>query len=436
MARIVIEGGQPLRGEVTVLGAKNVGFKMMIASLLGEGISTINNLPHVADVFLVKEIIESLGGKVTIENHTATIDPSGVDSNRIPMRLGEKARASTMFIPVLLHLFGEAQAPYPGGDKIGRRPIDRHLHGLQALGAKIETKENHVLAKGKLQGADYHFSKITHTGTETLILAAVKAKGITKLENVAIEPEVDNLIAFLNQMGAKIQRQHRLIRIEGVTKLAGTEFTVMPDQNEVVTFTCMALATKGDITIKNAEKDHLVSFLEKVTDIGGQYEFTGSDFHVWWEEPLRAATLVTSPYPGFKTDWQPVWTALMTQVEGESVVHEAVFENRFTYVPLLNQMGARIELFNHDIPNPEEFYNFNLEDDRPEYFHAAKIYGPTALHSGEYSVPDIRAGATLTLAALVAHGQTILTDVEHIHRGYEHLVERLQGLGAKVGKDE
>lgn len=436
MPKLVIQGGYKLAGEVSVLGAKNVGFKLLIAALLSKEKSIIHNIPHVNDVFLVKEIIEALGGRVDIANHTAIVDPSGLKLNHIPLRLGEKARASTMFLPVLLYHFGEAFVPYPGGDKIGRRPIDRHLKGLERLGAVFVHQDNHLRAKGRLHGSSFTFNKITHTGTETLLMAAVIANGETILENCAQEIEVDDLINFLTSMGARIERQGRLIHIYGVDSLHGAEYSVMPDQNEVVTFSCMALATRGDITITQAEPKHLTSFLDKVVSIGGQVTL-GDDFlRVWWEEPLRSATVVTHPYPGFKTDWQPVWTSLMTQAEGESIVHETVFEHRFNYVPLLNSLGARIELFNSDVPNPEEFYNFNLTDDREEYFHAARVFGPTRLTGGQVAVPDIRAGATLTLAALAAQGETILTDIEHIERGYENLEERLSQLGAKIKKDD
>ena len=210
----------------------------------------------------------------------------------------------------------------------------------------------------------------------------------------------------------------------------------MPDRNEVVTFACMALATRGDVTIGNINNLHIKAFLDRLDKIGAKHEEVDGSLRVFWKEPLQATSVVTRPHPGFMTDWQPVWTALMTQAEGVSLVHETVFEHRFHYVPLLNQMGARIELFNHDVPNPEEFYNFNLVDDRPEYFHAARVYGPTMLKGAEVAVPDIRAGATLTLAALAAEGETVLTNVDHIDRGYEKLEERLQGLGAQIKKDD
>lgn len=436
MGTLRVQGQTPLKGEVTVLGAKNVGFKLMIAALFGNTKSIITNVPQVADVMLVKEIIESIGGTVLVNDHTVIVDPTGLKLNHIPLRLGEKARASTMFLPVLLYRFGEAKVPYPGGDRIGKRPIDRHLKGLERLGVVFQHEDNSLLARGKMHGGTFTFNKITHTGTETLVMAAVVAKGETILENCALEPEVDDLINFLNKMGANIQRQGRLIRVIGVDYLNGADYQVMPDQNEAVTFACMALATRGDIVIKKTDPIQLQAFLEKIKSNGAQYELINSDLRVWWEEPLRATTVVTMPYPGFKTDWQPVYTSLMTQAEGESVIHETVFERRFNYVPLLNSMGARIELFNYDVPNPEEFYNFNLEDDHPENFHAARVFGPTNLIGREVAVPDIRAGATLLLAALVAKGETTLTDISHIERGYEKLEERLQALGANIKKDE
>jgi UDP-N-acetylglucosamine 1-carboxyvinyltransferase len=433
MSQIKISGGHPLKGNISVYGAKNVGFKLMIAALLADTPSKIDNLSEVADVYLVQEIIASLGAQVRIDDHTASITPP-VTKYHLPTRLGERARASTMFLPVLLHLFGQAEVPYPGGDKIGKRPIDRHLDGLEALGIKIKTENNHLVASGKLIGNYYRFHKATHTGTETMVMAAAVAEGETILENCALEPEVDDLIAFLNKMGAKIERQNRMIRISGVKKLTGADFKVMPDQNEVVTFACMALATRGEVTIQGVEISHITAFLEKVQEAGGKFETGSEKLKIWWEAPLQKTVTVTQPYPGFKTDWQPIWTALMTQAEGESEVHETVFEHRFNYVPLLNEMGARIELFNHDVENKEEFYNFNLEDDRPEYFHAARIFGPTRLHGQELPVPDIRAGSTLTLAALVADGETTLTGIDHIERGYEKLEERLANLGAQIRK--
>lgn len=436
MGRLFVQGGNPLKGEISVLGAKNVSFKLMIAAMLGRGTSVIHNVPQVADVYLVRDIIESLGGAVTISGHTVTVNPLGLKHNHVPIRLGEKARASSMLIPILLHYFGEGFLPYPGGDKIGRRPIDRHLKGLERLGAVFKLEDQRLHAKGNLHGGTFKFNKITHTGTETLILGASVAKGETILENCALEPEVDDLIHFLTKMGAKIERQGGMVHIYGVGTLSGAEYTIMPDQNEVVTFACMALATKGDVTIRNINSSHVVAFLDQLDKIGAQSQITPDSLRVYWEEPIRATTVVTRPYPGFKTDWQPVWTALMTQAEGVSYVHETVFEHRFQYVPTLNNMGARIELFNHDVPNPEEFYNFNLSDDKAEYFHAARVYGPTKLAGTEVSVPDIRAGATLTLAALAAEGETMLTDIGHIERGYEKLEERLKSLGASITKDE
>jgi len=259
------------------------------------------------------------------------------------------------------------------------------------------------------------------------------AEGKTVLENAAQEPEVDDLVSFLNKMGAKIKRtKPRRIEIQGVRSLKGTRHKVMFDRNEAVTFACAALATKGEVFVKNAEEKNLTAFLTKLKEIGAGLEIKNSGIRFFYQGPLKGASITTKPHPGFMTDWQALWTVLMTQAKGKSVVHETIFENRFGYVPYLQKMGAKIKLFNPALKNPEEFYNFNLADDRPEYFHALRISGPTPLRGAKIKIPDIRAGATLTLAALTAQGRTILSNIDHIDRGYENLDGRLRNLGAKI----
>ncbi len=264
-------------------------------------------------------------------------------------------------------------------------------------------------------------------------MAAVLAKGITMLKNASQEPEVDELIEFLNKMGAKIKKiAPRTIKITGVKELHGMEHTLMPDRNEAVSFAVAALATKGDVLIQNARADHLTAFLEKVSQAGGGCKEESDGIRFFHQKPLKAVNIVTRPHPGFMTDWQPLWTTLMTQAEGESQVVETIHNFRFHYVSDLKKMGAQITLYNPKPKNPEKFYNFNLKDDKKKFHHAAKVLGPTPLKPIKTQVSDIRSGATLVLAALIAKGASVLTDVFHIDRGYEHLDLKLKKLCANI----
>ncbi len=435
MAKFLIQGGTSLKGSVRLGGAKNASFKLMIASLLADGQSRLANVSKIGDVVLTKKIIDSLGAKVTFQfPQRVLINPRGLKRHQIDQAIGEKSRASIMFAGPLLARFGQATIPFPGGDRIGARPVERHLEGLKALGAKVKCgKEMIKLNCQKLKGGHYRFPKNTHTGTENLMMVAVLAEGITTLENSSLEPEVDDLISFLNKMGAKIKRlPNRKIKIEGVKKLKGTSHQIMADRNEAVSFACAALGTKGEIIIENVEKKHLTAFLEKIKEAGGNYETGKATIRFWYEDQLKATNITTAPYPGFMTDWQPLWTVLMTQAEGQSKVVETIHTNRLEFTKEIVRMGAKIKLFNPQPAHPDRFYNFNLKDDRPEYCHGAHVLGPTPLQGAEISVPDIRAGATLTLAALIAKGESILSGIEHIDRGYEDLDGRLRQLGAKI----
>ncbi|MFQ5708575.1 MAG: UDP-N-acetylglucosamine 1-carboxyvinyltransferase [bacterium] len=435
MKRWVIEGGRPLRGRVTVRGAKNVAFKLMIAALLGEDETILDNVPDVGDVDLAGQMIRHLGGCVEhIGSHQVRIDPQGLSGCSIPPALARQSRASFMFVGPLLARFKEASLPLPGGDRIGRRPLDRHVQGLQALGARIRKKGSTLhVSSSRLQGAQYHFPKNTHTGTETLILASVTAKGRTQITNSAEEPEVLDLIDMLNNMGAQIKRERpRTLVIEGVDRLHGTHHTVLPDRNAAVSFSCMALATRGEIIIQQIQPKTIDAFLEQLEAIGAGFEVGESSLKVWYKGALKPTRITTAPHPGFMSDWQPLLTTLLTQAHGTSVLHETVFESRFGHVEELRKMGANITLFNPAVKNPDAVYNFNLQDDRSKYFHAARIEGPTPLNGVATTVKDVRAGATLVQAALTARGQTTLSHVERIERGYEHLDQQLRRLGAKI----
>lgn len=435
MAKFIVNGGRPLKGSVRIGGAKNASFKLMIASLLASGQSRLLNISKIGDVQITKKIIKDLGGKVASPGEkTVFISIDTLKAAKIPKVFGHQSRASIMFAGPLLARFGQALLPFPGGDKVGRRPIERHLEGLKALGVKARFTNGFIqLDCKRLKGGQYRFAKNTHTGTETMIMAAVKAQGETILENAALEPEIDDLINYLNKMGAKIKRlSGRKIKIQGVKQLQGVVYKVTPDRNEAVSYACAALGTKGDIVIENTKVNHLTAFLAKIQQAGGKFEKGNYGIRFWYEKPLKATDITTAPYPGFMTDWQPLWTTLMTQAQGESEIIEAVYDYRLGFAQALVKMGAKIALFNPKITDPEKFYNFNIKDDKPANFHAAKVTGPTPLKGRKLKVTDIRSGATLTNAALIAQGKSVITGVERIDRGYEDLDGRLRQLGADI----
>lgn len=435
MSKFIITGGKPLHGSVKVGGAKNASYKLMIASMMGDDESRLLNFSHISDVELVGNIISYLGGSVNPAGERALfIDPSNLKSFHMNAEHGAQGRFSTMFIPALLSRFGRAEVPAPGGDQIGKRPLDRHFEGLEALGARIEYQAGmYIATTDGLKGTHYRFDKNTHTGTETLIMAAVKATGRTILENAAEEPEIDDLISFLNKMGAWIRRTSpRTIEIEGVKHLHGAIHKVMPDRNEAVSYACAALATKGDIIVENAPARHLTAFLHALEAIGAGHEADDYGIRFFYKGTMTGTHITTQIEPGFMTDWQPLIATVLTQCEGTSVIHETIMSNRFQYVEPLIQMGAKMKLFNPEVENPDAVYNFELKDDKPNYRHAVEITGPTRLAGGSFEVVDLRHGATLVIAAMSALGKTTLTNIGQIDRGYENLDGRLKSMGADI----
>ncbi|HET6202613.1 MAG TPA: UDP-N-acetylglucosamine 1-carboxyvinyltransferase [Planctomycetota bacterium] len=439
MTRWIVEGGRPLRGAVAVGGAKNAAFKAMIAALLGKEETLLVNVPDVGDVARTAEMIRLLGGAVSrVGPNAVVIDPRSLHAARLPEALGRRSRASFLLVGPLLARSGEVELPLPGGDRIGRRPLDRAVAGLRAMGAEVEESGGWLRVRGRgLRGTRYRFPKNTHTGTEALILVAITARGRTVLENAAQEPEVDDLLRLLVGMGARARRvAPRRIEIEGGAELRGTRHRVMSDRNEAISFACMALATVGDVRISPVDRRVLHAFLALLRRMGAAWEVRGEELRVSWARPLRGLEIETRPHPGVMTDWQPLLLTLLTQAWGTSLVHETVFENRFGYVKDLARMGARIELFNPPVANASRLYGFNPEDDRPEYRHAARVEGPTPLRGIVAEVADVRAGATLVLAALAARGETTISGVEHVERGYERFAERLRSLGADIAVRE
>lgn len=436
MEKFIIRGGKKLKGTVSVSGSKNVALKAFVAACLTSEKVTIENVPLITDLFVMADIIRELGGEVDFKDHSAVIELKDLKSDKIFLDKAAEIRTSFMFLAPLLARRKVAVIPNPGGCRIGARPIDRVIKGLKKMGVSIKYQSKdgyfHSFTKKGLKGASYRFSKNTHTGTEALILAASLAKGTTVLENAAQEPEIDELINLLNLMGAKIKRvKPRTIEIEGVKKLHEAKFRIGPDRNEVVTLAVAAILTRGDIFIKGASRNGLVEFLSEIEKVGGGFEILPDGIRFFYKAPMTGVSIATAPYPGFMTDWQGPWAILMTQAHGESVIHEAVYENRLNYVRQLQKMGARLTLFNPKIKNPNTFYNFNTNDDN-NFYHAVRIKGPTELHNAAVKVPDLRAGATLVLAALAAKGESVIFGVEHLDRGYEDFDNRLKKIGASI----
>lgn len=439
MKKYRITGGVPLQGEVTISGSKNVVTKALIASCLTSEEVVLENVPLISDFFIMLDLISAIGGEVHLEGHTVTIKVSEINKNEIPLDIGAKVKTSSMFLAPLLARTREAHIPNPGGCRIGARPIDRHIEGLERMGANIgyasEDGYFHADTNG-LVGAEYTFEKNTHTGTETLILAAVLAKGKTVLNNAAQEPEIDDLIALLNKMGAKVVRTApRTIEIEGVDSLHGATHRIMPDRNEAMTFAVISALTGGNIWIKDAVLTDMQKFLDVYQKANGAWEEKDAAVRFYIDGTLKPVDVKTDPHPGFMTDWQGPWSVLMTQADGESVIHETIYENRFAYVTELVKMGAQLEMFAPKVENPQNIYNFNFDSGK-EYLQGLKITGVTPLHEGVLTVYDLRAGATLVIASLLAKGESIIFGTEIIERGYENFHERLQALGAQITVQE
>ncbi len=436
MEKFVIRGGKKLQGEATVSGAKNAALKLLVAACMTDEKVTLHNVPQISDIYVMIEIIKELGGEVEHNGHTVTITMKKFAHSSIPLDKAALVRASSLFIAPLLVRMGEATIPNPGGCRLGARPIDRTVDGVRTLDVDItyHSEDGYFHAKSQqLKGTEYHFEKNTHTGTETMILAAAMAEGTTILTNAAEEPEIDDLINLLNAMGGNVTRSgHREITIVGVEKLHGAEFTVSPDRIEVVTFAIAAVVTGGDVFVKDAHKAMITPFLEKYKQTGAGYEIKEDGIRFFANGHLKAVDVTTGIHPGFLTDWQAPWAVLMTQATGTAIVHETVFENKLGYIHDLKKMGANTILFNPDVKDPETLYNFNLADDKPEYFHAVEIKGPTPLHNAVMTTLDIRAGAAVVLAALAATGTSIIYGVEKLDRGYEALEKRLAKLGADI----
>ena len=424
-----IEGGVPLEGEIAVSGAKNSITKLLVASMLSEQPSHFANVPDIGDRHITQEICESVGTRFKSESaHRLEVHTPKITKNAISTELGSRNRLAIMLMGPLLHRQGRAIIPAAaGGDQIGPRPVNFHLDGVQKMGAQVRFEDGlYVIEADELHGAEIELPYPSVTSTENLLITATLAKGRTTIRNAAIEPEVMDLVTYLQKMGAIIDyKVDRTFVIEGVSKLSGASHRLLPDRIAAASLGVAAVASGGDVFVKNARQQDLLTFLNTLRRVGGLFEVQEDGIRFFHNGPLRAIHLETSVHPGFMTDWQSPFLLLLTQAEGMSVVHETVFEDRFGYVSSLQQMGAEIALYSTCLGHRCRF------DARP-YQHSAVVKGPTKLKAAEITVPDLRAGFTYLIAAIMAEGQSRIHGIEHITRGYENLEENLRNLGARI----
>ncbi|MBI4009242.1 UDP-N-acetylglucosamine 1-carboxyvinyltransferase, partial [Candidatus Roizmanbacteria bacterium] len=422
-----------------ISGAKNVALKVIIAALLLDNPVTFKNIPRIADVFELLHLIESLGGKAQfIEEHTVVVYGRGINKNKVDLLHASKIRVSFMFFAPLLYKFSHCYVPNPGGCRLGARPIDRTIEGMRKLGIDVDydSETGYYKAQMKQRPSGYFsFSKPTHTGTELLIMLAVLGKAKTTLDNVALEPEIDELIKFLNLSGAKVQKNGKKITIEPVKNLLLYDpFAIISDRNEAVTFATLAVATKGEVTVSPISGKNIQTFIQKIKGIGIEVNIINQTMIKFrYINTIKSSHIQTSPHPGFMTDWQPNWAVLMTQASGDSIIEERVFENRFSYVEELRRLGAEIDFAKLQVINPVEYFFFNFEPQK-KYNQAIKIHGPQELHGGVLDIADLRAGATLAIAALVADGESVVNGASILERGYENFSEKVQSLGGDIKK--
>jgi len=416
MDKFVIRGGNPLLGTIRVSGAKNAALPAMAAALLTEEPVVLENIPHVRDIETTRKLLAAMGAEVELgygrAQHRTTISCRTLASPEASYELVKTMRASTLVLGPLVARCGRARVSLPGGCAIGARPIDLHIKGLESLGANITQDHGYVEASAKrLKGAQILFDKITVTGTEDLLMAAALAEGETVMQNCAREPEVADLAALLNKMGAHIEGAGTsTIRVKGVEKLHGAKHRIIPDRIEAATFIIAGALTGGDLNVSGCDPRHLEAVLQKLSEVGVKTAQTKESVRVMGDNPIKAADMTTEEYPGFPTDVQAQYMALTTQAEGTSVITENIFENRFMHAQELVRMGA----------------NIKIEGRR------AIVRGKAPLSGAAVLASDLRASASLVLAALVADGETIIDRVYHIDRGYENIEEKLRNVGAQI----
>lgn len=420
MSKYVIEGQANLKGEIIISGAKNAALKILAAAILADSPSTIENVPRIRDIEKLEEIIRDLGAKVDVLGNTVTVDPRGINTTELNESLTKKLRGSIVLAGPMLARYGAVTFYQPGGCLIGARAIDDHLDIFDQMGIKQTEDNGKFTLTGKPKATNIILSKMSVTATENAIMAAVFADGITKIDVAAAEPEIADLISYLNKMGAKISGEgSHTIHVKGVKKLKGTKYRVMPDRIEAGTYLMAAIATNSSVRIVDIIPEHLSIVTKKLHQAGAEFEISYvNKKHVI--ETKKRGDLVsididTRTYPGFPTDLQSVYAVLATQTNGPTRIFETLFESRFGYIQEIKKMGA----------------NINIESP-----HIIYVYGQTPLIATSIESSDIRGGAALVLAALVANGTTTITGIELIERGYENMVEKLNNAGAKIVRED
>ena len=414
MDKFVIKGGTRLKGEVTISGAKNAAVAILPATLLINGVCTIDNLPNISDVKIFCEILTKLGAKITWNTpNEITIDTRNIDCTNAPLEMTSKFRASYYLLGALLGRCGCAEVGIPGGCNLGARPIDQHIKGFEALGAKVDVGQGKISAKVKKLVANSIYMDIVSVGaTINVMLASVLAEGTTTIDNAAKEPHIVDVANFLNSMGADIRGAGTdVIKINGVKELSkeGT-YSVVPDQIETGTFMLAAVASKGDILIKNCIPEHLDCVTAKILEIGGVVEDLGDSIRVACNKRPNRATVKTLPYPGFPTDLQPQTGVVLSIAEGNSTINESIWDSRFQYTNELNKMGAKI-----------------TAQGKSAFFEGVKELSGSPVYA-----TDLRAGSALIMAGIIAKGETQVYNIEHIDRGYENIEQKFRNLGANI----
>lgn len=414
MDKLVINGGTRLKGEVVISGAKNAAVALIPATLLIDGVCTISNIPAISDVKISCKILQELGAILTWNTpNEVTIDTRNITSANAPIDMTSKFRASYYLIGALLGRCKSAIVGLPGGCNLGARPIDQHIKGFEALGAKVEVAQGKITATAKnLVGTSIYMDMVSVGATINVMLASVLAKGTTIIENAAKEPHIVDVANFLNTMGADIRGAGTdVIKINGVEKLNGNAtYSVVPDQIEAGTFMLAAVATKGDLLIKNCIPEHLDCLTAKILEMGANVEYNDDSIHVWTNKRPNKANIKTQPYPGFPTDLQPQIGVCLALANGTSIIREGIWESRFQYTAELNKMGAQIT----------------------DQGKSAIFEGVKELYGAPVEATDLRAGAALIIAGIVAKGETSITNLVHIDRGYENIEEKFRGIGANI----